>query len=604
MSDAIRVESVAARPLVVLKFGGSVLRARSDLRRVAHECYRWSRGGHRVLAVVSALEGSTDRLVRLADRQAGGGGAGCASSRAQLIATGELTTAGLLSLALSRAGVPATSLTPAEIGLRTDGPPLDSTATGLDAPAVLAALERWAVVVVPGFVGIDAAGRTTLLGRGGSDLTALFVADRLRAQTCRLVKDVDGLYEFDPARPGPRPGWFEGVSWETALSLGGGIVQAKALRFARQRRLSFEVAELHGRARTTVGPGPDALARPPKPRRAAGVVLLGAGTVGLGVERLLRLEPERFAVQRVVVRDVGRARQRGVPAHLLATDPVAAAGEGAAVVVEALGGIEPALSAVRAALRSGSHVVTANKALLAAHGAELAALAELSGVRLLYSGAVGGAAPCLEAVRRVRDRVGVESVEGVLNGTTNAVLSALDDGETPEAALASARAAGLCERDATRDLSGADAADKLCLLAREAWGVDLSPQEVALSPLEGAALSDRRSGTRQIARAWRTPDGAGAAVELRVASALPHLDTGTPEGAVGRLRGPENGLVVRGCDGSVEVVRGTGAGRWPTAQAVLADLLDLWASVPNDEELGRPVPAGTAADLHPLGVRP
>jgi homoserine dehydrogenase len=83
---------------------------------------------------------------------------------------------------------------------------------------------------------------------------------------------------------------------------------------------------------------------------------------------------------------------------------------------------------------------------------------------------------------------------------------------------------------------------------------------------------------------------------------LPHPDAGTPEGAVARLRGAENGLVIRGCDGSVEVVRGTGAGRWPTAQAVLADLLDLLAPGPNDAELGRPVPAGTAADRHRLGV--
>lgn len=566
-------KQTSERPLTVLKFGGSVLGKESDLRRAAHECYRWSRAGHRVLAVVSALEGTTDQLVARADRY---GSSGCPASRAQLIATGELTSASLLSLALARAGVPATSLTPAEIGLLTEGPPLDSSAVGLDVAATRAALDQWAVVVVPGFVGIDASGRTTLLGRGGSDLTALFLADRLGATACRLIKDVDGLYEFDPARPGPRPRRFASITWDHALALGGGIVQPKALRHARERGLAFEVAALHEHESTYVGAGPDAFARLPRPRRAARVAVLGAGTVGLGVFKLLTLEPERFAVQRVVVRDVGRARERGVPAHLLATDALAAAQEESDIVVEALGGIEPAREAVEAALRRGAHVVTANKALIAQHGPELAAIARASGASLLYSAAVGGAAPCLEAATRLAAGAEIVSIEGVLNGTTNAVLTALGEGRTLTEALADARAAGLCEADATRDLSGRDAADKLCLLVATAFGIRLDADEIRCPGVEALSNSPTPAGTRQVAWARRTArGGVEAGVELRRPA------PGNPLGDPGLL-GPENALVLTTADGDVHVVRGTGAGRWPTAQAVLADLLDLPLRRSND----------------------
>jgi len=237
-------------PVIVLKFGGSVLRDEAAVRVAAGEAARFVADGWRVVAVVSALEGTTDRLLA---QSRGYGEHTHAPSAALLLATGELTSAALLGLALAQRGLGVETLDAASIGLRTTDDPLDASPVSLDEATVLGALARASVVVVPGFVGRDATGRTTLLGRGGSDLTALFLADRLGA-ACRLVKDVDGLYEWDPAAPGPRPRRYSTLPWEQALRLDGTIVQHKAVRWAQERGLTFEVSCIGGRNASRVGP--------------------------------------------------------------------------------------------------------------------------------------------------------------------------------------------------------------------------------------------------------------------------------------------------------------------------------------------------------------
>ena len=194
--------------LIVLKLGGSVLESEASLPRAVHEIYRWRRDGFAVVAVVSAFAGETDRLLERA-RSLGA----AAASSAAAAATGELTSAALLGAALDRAGVPACVLTPAALALRADGDPLEADPVALESARLEAVLEREGVAVVPGFAGIDARGRTVLLGRGGSDLSALFLAHALGAR-CRLLKDVDGLYEWDPARPGPRPRRYATAKWD------------------------------------------------------------------------------------------------------------------------------------------------------------------------------------------------------------------------------------------------------------------------------------------------------------------------------------------------------------------------------------------------------
>lgn len=233
------------QPLTVLKFGGSVLRGEADLALGVEEIRRWTRGGGRVVAVVSAFEGTTDRMLGDAQRVAGGTAAVEAdpAALAMLLATGEFTTAAMLGLALAREGIAARVLGPGAVALRTQGGGADADPVGVDHAAIWTALERAPVAVVPGFVAIDPSSNLALLGRGGSDLTALFLAAELGAERCRLIKDVDGVYDRDPndATLGIAQR-FRTLHWDDALELDGGIVQHKAVRLARSRGSAFEVA--------------------------------------------------------------------------------------------------------------------------------------------------------------------------------------------------------------------------------------------------------------------------------------------------------------------------------------------------------------------------
>lgn len=241
------------RPLIVLKFGGSVLRSEDDLLKGVRECESWVDRGWNVAAVVSAFEGVTDVLIGQAK---GYGEEPLPEARALLTGTGELTSASLLGLALHRAGVRSTVAAPWTIGFRAVGEPLDAFPQTINAAAVRVLFEESRVVVVPGFVALDEIKRLVLLGRGGSDLSAIFIAESLGAAKCRLIKDVDGLYEWDPAKEGPPPRRFGSVNWAHALTLDGGIVQHKAVRFAQERRLKFEVGGWGSAAPTIVGDVP------------------------------------------------------------------------------------------------------------------------------------------------------------------------------------------------------------------------------------------------------------------------------------------------------------------------------------------------------------
>jgi homoserine dehydrogenase len=229
-------------PLTVLKFGSSVLLSEADLPAAAHEIYRWVRNGHRVLAVVSAIGRTTEELLVRAHTF----GPGISDHAvAALLATGEATSAALLSLSLDRAGIPAVILDEVRLGLRTRGPVLNSEPCEINAPAVERALDQFPVLVVPGFVGRQDDGTVSLLGRGGTDFTAIFVAHQLEADCCRLIKDVDGIFEYDPASSGRPPRRYRTLTWAEADRVNGGIVQAKAIHFAERHGFSFEVAALN-----------------------------------------------------------------------------------------------------------------------------------------------------------------------------------------------------------------------------------------------------------------------------------------------------------------------------------------------------------------------
>ncbi|MEZ5978352.1 MAG: hypothetical protein R3F34_09045 [Planctomycetota bacterium] len=292
------------RDLVVLKFGSSVLRSHADLPRAVHEIYRHVRRGERVVAVVSAIGDATDRLLAVLERD---GGDAPPALRASILAQGEREAAGLLALALDGAGVPSRVVDPASV-LRAAGDPLDADPVALDTAKFERAFERVDVVVLPGFFAADAEGSTVLLGRGGSDTTAVFAATELGARRCVLLKDVDGLYESDPNADGAAPRRFATLAFDDAVARVRDVVHAPAAPRSRTRC----TARGRGDRRTHAGrEGPTRLATR-EPSRALRVGLVGLGTVGTAVLRLLHALPERFVVASLLVRDRSKPRDAAV----------------------------------------------------------------------------------------------------------------------------------------------------------------------------------------------------------------------------------------------------------------------------------------------------
>src|SRR5258708_1255511 len=180
----------------VLKFGSSVLRAAADLPMAVDEIYRRWRAGHHILVVVSAFEGVTDQLLR---EVSDGTEYECREATAAYVSTGEQKTAALLLGTLRRCGMPSRMVEPREIGLIAEGSILESAPLSVDVSTLRKLWIDYPVLVLPGFYGINVSGTAALFGRGGSDLSALFLAAELGGN-CRLIKDVPGVFDSDPAR--------------------------------------------------------------------------------------------------------------------------------------------------------------------------------------------------------------------------------------------------------------------------------------------------------------------------------------------------------------------------------------------------------------------
>lgn len=565
---------MSTQPIVILKLGSSVLRDAAHCAGAVHEIYRHVRAGERVVAVVSALEGETQRLL---------GAAAAVDAEpdphlyAELLGLGEQASTLLLAMALDRAGVPAARLGPAELTLRASGDPRNADPASIDAAALRHALQEHAVAIVPGFVALDAGGRPVLLGRGGSDLTALFIAAALGNARCRLLKDVDGIYETDPARSEAPPRRYATLPWAEAQRVAGKLVQPKAIEYAAAQRLDFEVAALAAGQGTRVGACPVRFAAAAAPSRRLRVALFGAGTVGYGVYQLLARQPERFEVVGVAVHDLAKARPGDLPRALLCDDPFELLQRPSDVVVELIGGESPALELMAHALESGRDVVTANKPVVAEHGDLLEELATRNGRRLAFSASVGGSLPCVELVRLAATRGPLRRVEGVLNGTCNFILDQVAAGAPFANALGEAQRRGFAEADPSQDVSGQDAASKLRILARLAFGKDPGRHGIRCTGIEdlpphaaaGSKDDARAPGrvTRLVASCRR--DGEGLLAEVAPLQLA-------PSHPLAGVRGEWNHLRLELADGSTLEASGKGAGRWPTAEAVVADLVDLW----------------------------
>jgi homoserine dehydrogenase len=315
---------------------------------------------------------------------------------------------------------------------------------------------------------------------------------------------------------------------------------------------------------------------------ALNVALLGCGTVGGGVAKLLVEQRERLAsragralnLKRVVVREPGRRRAVALPRDIVSTDIAAAINDPSIdVVVEVIGGTDVARDAVLAALKAGKHVVTANKALLALHGPEIYAAAHKAGRAIAFEASVAGGVPIIASISQSLAANKIVSLQGILNGTCNFILTSMSEqGQTYAESLAEAQRRGFAEADPTLDVDGSDTAHKLAILSQLAFGVHVPPDAIDRRGIIGIDAMDVRFANelghriKLLAEAWLS----AGLLALQVAPVL--LRQSTP---LAQIRGSANAIQVYGDIVGETLFYGPGAGQMPTASAVVADLIDV-----------------------------
>ena len=286
--------------------------------------------------------------------------------------------------------------------------------------------------------------------------------------------------------------------------------------------------------------------------------LIGWGTVGAALGELVRGGPLPITLASVAVRDRDRPNlPKGVEIG------TAEQALGADVVVELAGGVEGPLAWARTTLDRGTPYVTANKALLATHGGELAELADRRVAALLGSASVGGGTPMIETVTHLAATGAIERVRGIVNATTTYILSAMGDGRSYGEALREAQEAGFAEADPSFDVEGRDAAQKLAILASVAWGRWRPETGVDATGIVGLTVSAGET-VRLVAEATK---------DSMTVKPMP-ID---PTDPMARTTGIENVLEITLADAAVYRVSGPGAGGRTTAGAVYADLARLVA---------------------------
>jgi homoserine dehydrogenase len=315
-----------------------------------------------------------------------------------------------------------------------------------------------------------------------------------------------------------------------------------------------------------------------------GIGLLGLGTVGAGVASILSQPEGRhplvadLTLRRVAVRDLSRPRPIDLPAELLCTDPEAVVDDPAVdIVVEVMGGLEPARSLILRAIAAGKPVVTANKAVIARYGQEIAAAATARGVYVLIEAAVGGGIPIIEPLKQSLGGNRIQRVSGIINGTTNYILSRMaDEGAAYEAVLADAQRLGYAEADPAADVQGGDAADKIAILAGLAYGGPVSREAIPTEGIDRLQARDVAYANqlgyvvKLLAVAQREGEGDPLPLDVRV-----HPTLLPKEHPLAGVHGVNNAILVEGDPVGRVMFYGPGAGAGPTASAVVADILNI-----------------------------
>ena len=322
------------------------------------------------------------------------------------------------------------------------------------------------------------------------------------------------------------------------------------------------------------------------PISAINIGILGLGTVGSGVVDILNRKGDEIAsqigcpvrIKRILVRDPHRKRSVEVDRSLLTTDPDdILKDDDIRIVVELMGGENPACEYIERALGCGKHVVTANKEVMAKHGPELLMLAHQHGVDLLYEASVGGGIPLIAPFKHDLCANRITSIRAIINGTTNYILTRMSrEGAEFHVALRQAQELGYAESDPANDIEGRDAAYKLAILATLAFRVDVRPENVYCEGITRLTARDFRYAQelgyaiKLLAIGKDTPDG----IEARVHPAFIPKDA-----PLASVDGVFNAVYVEGDLVGNVLFYGRGAGALPTGSAVVADLVELARNV-------------------------
>ena len=315
------------------------------------------------------------------------------------------------------------------------------------------------------------------------------------------------------------------------------------------------------------------------------IALIGVGTVGSGVARLLDEQADRIArrsgrplqITRAVVRDPSKARDH-LPGVTLSTDPIeAATADDIDLVCELIGGVTTAREVILAALRAGKHVVTANKALVCEHGPELDAAAHEHGVSLSFEAAVAGGIPVISTIASSLTANQIEGIAAILNGTSNYILTEmLARGQSYDDALAEAQRLGYAEADPTFDVDGTDAAQKLSILGQLAFGTRATPDQFTRAGIDRLTLPDLEYAAelgfkiKLLATARLSSTGPAGRLAMSVQPTL--VRDSRP---LAQVDGAFNVVELTGDAVGRVMLTGPGAGQMPTASAVVADLIDV-----------------------------
>lgn len=553
-----------AHKIVVLKFGHSILKDETDISVVIAEAYLYLRAQYKIFLVVSALGNTTNELLDHVKNIFPDGIIDAPNrSRAELLASGEIISSNLVSIGFNQAGIKSYNLN--QSVLKTTGDILDSDPISLDVASVNQLFDSYDVLVLPGFIGVNSDNQVTLLGRGGSDFSAVFAAHNLSAEKCVLYKDSNGIVD-DITLVEEQQKIYSHVTYEYCLALPYPVVQHKALKYACDHQEQIIIKNIYSQSQSIVSSKKEYDLDYIKPIKKTRVVILGLGTVGLGVFHKLLKNSKFFEVVGIAVKNLNKHDKHGINAGILSTDTHEILSRDYDILIELVGGTI-AKEFILTALKRQKHVVTANKLVVAEAWDELHTVAKENKVSLKYSAAVAGVIPVLETIINLRKNdIVIAEVSGILNGTSNFILGNIDKGFAINDAIKDAQKQGYAESDPTLDINGMDALYKINIISRLSF--DREPYSVSVQGLEEIAnlKKDNNKSTKLVATSKIIDNKVVASVQLLQLDKFHKFSN---------VLDANNCVIIKTKDGQEFVLEGRGAGRWPTAVAVYADILDL-----------------------------